>query len=169
MINIDNIKYGAFRGGSFGLITGVILGAIWYVMSPPIDYNKKIVWKNRFGKKCVFTYLDTADVLKEDLLKFFNVRHYNEAAYNDAMRNIQSVIALYHPIKCEGVPAGLMDSNRATNYAKRASKSFEEMLTSVSIEHYDEIEKAMMSIHLNLEEFINFIETKSGNALPTVK
>ena len=62
-----------------------------------------------------------------------------------------------------------MDSNRATNYAKRASKAFEEMLTSVSIEHYDEIEKAMMSIHLNLEEFINFIETKSGNALPTVK
>ena len=166
--SIENIKYGALRGGTFGLISGVALGVIGYTMSPPIDYTKLIVWENRFGKKCIFTNLDTVDILKEDLLKFFNVRNSNFQAYNEAMRNVQSVIAIYHPIKCEGVPAGFMDSTRATNFAKRASKSFEEILTSVDLEHYDVIEKAMMSIHLNLEEFIHFINVKSGEALPSM-
>jgi len=169
MLSIENIKYGAFRGGMFGLISGVALGAIGYAISPPIDYNNIIVWKNRFGRKCKFTYLDTADVLKEDLLKFFNIRNKNESAYNEAMRNIQSVIALYHPVKTEGCPSGLMDANRATNFAKRASKSLEKLLLEVELQDYDEIEQSMMRIHLNLEEFIHFINTKSSEALPVVK
>lgn len=85
------------------------------------------------------------------------------------MRNIQSVIAIYHPIKAEGSPAGLMDSTRATNFAIRASQAMEQFLLSVELESYDKIEKAMMAIHLNLEEFINFIGSKSGKALPEVK
>ena len=63
----------------------------------------------------------------------------------------------------------MMDSNKATNFAKRASKSLEEILVSVDLTKHDEIEKAMMSIQLNLEEFIHFISTKSGEALPSVK
>jgi len=42
-------------------------------------------------------------------------------------------------------------------------------LVSVDLIKHDEIEKAMMSIQLNLEEFIHFISTKSGEALPSVK
>ena len=168
-MNIESIKYGAFRGGLFGLVSGIALGAIGYAISPPIDYTKIIIWENRFGDKCRFTYLDYVDVLKEDLLRFFHVRKCNEKAYNEGMRNIQSVIALYYPIKFEGAPAGMMDSNKATNFAKRASKSLEEILVSVDLTKHDEIEKAMMSIQLNLEEFIHFINTKSGEALPSVK
>lgn len=168
-INTANVKLGAFRGGTFGLVSGAILGIVGYVLSPPIEYTKIIIWKNRFGKNTRFTHLDTAEVLKEDLLKLYKSRSKNEDAYNEAMRNIQSVIAIYHPVKAEGSPAGLMDSTRATNFAKRASRAMEEILQSVELESYDEIEKAMMSIHLNLEEFINFIGTKSGESLPDVK
>lgn len=167
-INPNHIKLGAIRGGTFGLISGAILGIVGYVLSPPIDYTKILIWKNRFGKKTRFTHLDTAEVLKEDLLKLYNSRLKNEKAYNEAMRNIQSVIAIYHPIKMEGSPAGLMDSTRATNFAKRASRAMEEILLSVELESYEQIEKSMMAIHLNLEEFINFIGRKSGKALPEV-
>ena len=167
-VNPQNVKIGAIRGGMFGLVSGAILGIVGYVMSPPIEYTKIIVWKNRFGKKTRFTHLDTAEDLKEDLLKLYYSRLKNEDAYNEAMRNIQSVIAIYHPIKSEGSPAGLMDSTRATNYAKRASKAMEKILQSVGIEKYDEIEKSMMAIHLNLEEFINFIKIKSESSLPDV-
>lgn len=47
----NDIKLGAIRRGTFGLVSGVILGIVGYVLSPPIDYTKILIWKNRFGKK----------------------------------------------------------------------------------------------------------------------
>jgi len=170
-MNAQNIIAGARKGGTFGLLSGIILGVVGYVLSPPVDYHQTLVWKNKFGKKTRFTYLNTVQVLHEDLLSIYNVRSSNEDAFNEAFRNIQSVIAIYHPIKMGISPAGLMDDTRMTNYAKRANKALEAVLMSVRIknlEFYEETEKSMMAIHLNLEEFINFVRANSKDALPSV-
>ena len=68
-------------------------------------------------------------------------------------------------------PASLMDDTRMTNYAKRSNKALEAVLMSVrvkNLEFYEETEKSMMAIHLNLEEFINFVRANSKDVLPSV-
>lgn len=160
---------GAFKGGMYGLIGGLLLGAAGGIVAPPIDYQNVLVWTNRFGRKTRFTNLDTVSILKEDLLTIFNSRSANEMAYNEAFRNIQSAIAVYHPIKMDIEPAEIMSATRMTNYMLRACKALEAIHISVRIENPVEalkVEKASMNIQLSMEECINHVRLKSKNSLP---
>lgn len=162
---------GAVRGSLYGLLGGLILGAAGSIVAPPIDYARVLVWTNKFGKSTRFTHLDTVSILNEDLLVVFRHRRSNIEAYNEAFRNIQSAIMVYHPVKVEEVKAEMMTATRMTNYVKRASKAMEAMHISILTRdnvQASEFQKAMMNIQLSLEEMINFIRLKSKNVLPTI-
>lgn len=168
MFDFNSILTGAMRGGGYGLTTGLILGAVGYAFGPPLDHQHVLVWKNQFGKLTRFTHLETASILKKDLLVIFNCRNYNQDAFNEAFRNIQSVIALYHPIKTGLSPGEITSETRMTNYAKRASKAMEAMLVSIGdIDQYTDFEASMMAIQLNLEDFINFVRIKTSKIVPS--
>lgn len=166
----NRLLAGAIKGGFYGLLGGLILGAAGGVVAPPIDYNNVLVWTNRFGKRTRFSNLDTVAILKEDLLEIYKNRSSNLEAFNEAFRNIQSAITVYHPIK-EGGVAEVMTATKMTNYVIRASKALEaihvEILgqDAVRASHF---QKAMMSVQLSVEENINFIRMKSKNALPNL-
>lgn len=167
----SRVLVGAVRGSLFGLLGGFVLGAAGSVVAPPIEYEKILVWSNKFGKTTRFTHLESASILKEDLLEVFKQRHYNISALNEAFRNIQSAITLYHQVKVEQQAAEVMTATRMTNYVIRASKAMEaihvEILVNdaVKASHF---QKAMMNIQLSLEEMINFVRLKSKNVLPTM-
>ncbi|CAM9103710.1 unnamed protein product [Sphacelaria rigidula] len=167
----SRVLVGAVRGSLFGLIGGFVLGAAGNVVAPPVEYERILVWSNKFGKRTRFTHLESASILKEDLLEVFKQRHYNIDALNEAFRNIQSAITLYHPVKAEQEAAEVMTATRMTNYVIRASKAMEaihvEILVNdaVKASHF---QKAMMNIQLSLEDMINFVRLKSKNVLPTM-
>ena len=170
MSNITSrILFGAFKGGLYGLIGGFVLGGAGGIVAPPIEYQKLMVWTNRFGRRTRFTNLDTVSILKEDLYTIFQSRFENEEAYNEAFRNLQSAISVYHPIKMETEPAEIMSATRMTNYMLRACKALEAILISVRINNPIEavkIERASMNIQLSMEECINHVRLKSKNSLP---
>lgn len=163
------VMAGAIRGSFYGLLGGLLLGATGSVVAPPTDYNKILVWSNKFGKKTRFTNLDSVSILKEDLLEVFKNRESNVEAYNEAFRNIQNAITLYHPVKENKEAAEVMTATRMTNFVVRASKAMEaihgEILREdvVKASHF---QKAMMNLQLSLEEMINFVRLQSKNALP---
>ena len=165
----SRVLVGAARGSIYGLLGGLILGAAGSVVAPPIDYTQKLVWSNKFGKKTRFTHLDTVSILKEDLLEVFQHRGSNMDAFNEAFRNIQSAIMLYHPVKTNEEKAELMTATRMTNFVIRASKAMEAIHVQVLVEDAvkaSHFQKAMMNIQLSLEEMINFVRLKSKNVLP---
>ena len=163
------VMAGAVRGSFYGLLGGLLLGATGSVVAPPTDYNKTLVWSNKFGKKTRFTNLDSVSILKEDLLEVFKNRESNVEAFNEAFRNIQNAITLYHPVKANKEAAEVMTATRMTNFVVRASKAMEaihgEILREdvVKASHF---QKAMMNLQLSLEEMINFVRLQSKNALP---
>jgi len=169
MFELKNIVNGATRGGWYGLVAGVVLGGVGYAFGPPIDHQKVLVWKNRFGKTTQFTYLDSVSILKNDLMVIHRCKKYNEDAYNETFRNIQSAIAIYYPIKSGESPGALTSSTKMTNYAKRASKAMEAILVSIKgdVGLYTECEASMMAIQLNLEDFINFVTIKTSKIAPS--
>lgn len=168
---IPRLMDGAMKGGFYGLLGGLILGVAGSVVAPPIEYQKILIWTNRFGKKTRFTNLDTVSILKEDLLVVFRQRNSNITAFNEAFRNIQSAIAVYHPVKMEEEVAEVMTATRMTNFVIRASKAMEAMYMEILVTDSvkaSEFQKSMMNIQLSLEELINFIRLKSKNALPNI-
>lgn len=167
----SRVLVGAVRGSLFGLLGGLVLGAAGSVVAPPIEYEKILVWSNKFGKTTRFTHLESVSILKEDLLDVFHHRHYNIDAYNEAFRNVQSAITLYHPVKTEKEAAEVMTATRMTNYVIRASKAMEAIHVEILMEDAvkaAQFQKAMMNIQLSLEEMINFVRLKSKNVLPTM-
>lgn len=167
MFVLKDILAGATRGGFYGLTTGIILGGAGYMMGAPTDYQKLLVWKNQFGKNTQFTFLETAAILKNDLLVIFNCKSFNENAFNETFRNIQSAIAIYHPIKTGMSHGEITSGTRMTSYAKKASRAMEAMLLSIDdVAKYTEFEKSMMAIQLNLEDFINFVHIKTSKIVP---
>lgn len=165
------VLLGALRGGLYGLLGGLMLGATGSVIAPPIDYNKTLVWTNRFGKLTRFTTLDSVSILKEDLLVIFQNRKYNTTAFNEAFRNIQSAITLYHPVVSNGDTPEVMTATRMTNFVIRASKAMEAMHVEILVSDAvkaSSFQKSMMNLQLSLEEFINFVRLKSKNVLPTI-
>jgi hypothetical protein len=168
---VSRLLFGGLKGGLYGLLGGLILGGAGAVVAPPIEYEKIMVWHNRFGKKTRFTNLVTVSILKEDLLTIFQSRLMNNEAYDEAFRNIQSAITVYHPIKMEIEPAEIMSATRMTNYMLRACKALEAVHMSVRMNDAVQalkVEKAAMNIQLSMEECINFVREKSKGALPTM-
>ena len=169
--SLTSLLHGAIRGSFYGLVGGAILGAVGNMAMPPIDYEKVLVWTNRFGNKTRFTNLNIASVLMEDLLVVFKQRKYNVDAFNEAFRNIQSAISVYYPVKVGSEKAEMMTATRMTNFVIRASKAMEAMHVDILVENASGAEKfqqSMMSIQLSLEEMINFIRLKSKNSLPQI-
>jgi len=165
----QRLMVGGLKGALYGIMIGSVLGAAGNFIAPPIEYHKVMVWKNRFGKKTRFTNLDTVDVIKEDLFIIFNARKYNEEAFNEAFRNIQSAIMIFHPIKTGQEKAEIMTATKMTNYIIRSSRAIESILIATRAEDHEEserVEKAMMSIQLVFEEFINTVRHESKRALP---
>lgn len=165
----SRVLAGIIKGGFYGLVGGILLGGAGSIAAPPTDYQNILVWKNRFGKRTRFTNLDTVSILKEDLLTIFQSRMENEDAYNEAFRNLQSAIMVYHPIKMEMEPAEIMSATRMTNYMLRACKALEAVYLSVRVKNPIEalkVEKAAMQIQLSMEECINHVRLKSKNSLP---
>eukprot|EP00903_Cladosiphon_okamuranus_P017788 g16373.t1 len=125
--------------------------------------------RRRYGKKTKFTNLQTASILIDDLVKIFEAREHNTEAFNEAFRNLQSVITLYHGVKFGGDEPDMMLPTRMTNYTIRASKAMEAVYLSTlgagSIAAAD-VEKAMMNIQLSVEEFINFAREKTKHVAP---
>lgn len=170
---LNRLAAGAIRGAMYGLLGGILLGTAGSVVAPPIEYEKILVWTNRFGRKTRFTYLDTVSILKEDLLVIFKQRESNRDAFNEAFRNIQSAISVYHPVKVGTEPAEIMTATKMTNFVKRASKAMEAMHVEIlvkdsRIQVAEDFQKSMMSIQLSLEEMINYIRLKSKNSLPNI-
>lgn len=163
------VLVGAVRGSLYGLLGGLLLGAAGSVVAPPINYTERLVWSNKFGKRTRFTNLDSVSILKEDLMEIFKSRQSNIEAFNEAFRNIQSAITLYHPVKSNEETAEVMTATRMTNFVIRASKAMEamhvEILVSDAVKASD-FQKAMMNLQLSLEEMINFVRLKSKNVLP---
>ena len=167
--SMTSLLQGAVRGSVYGLVGGAILGAVGNMAMPPIEYEKVLVWNNRFGKKTKFTNLNTASVLKEDLLVVFKQRKHNLDAFNEAFRNIQSAISVYHPVKMGYEKAQVMTATKMTNFVIRASKAMEAMHVDILVQsssNAENFQQSMMSIQLSLEEMINFIRLKSKNSLP---
>lgn len=167
--SFNSLIQGAIRGSFYGLVGGAVLGAVGNMAMPPIDYEKVLVWTNRFGKKTRFTNLSIASVLMEDLLVVFKKRKHNIDAFNEAFRNIQSAITVYYPVKVGSEKAEMMTATRMTNFVIRASKAMEAMHVDILVENSSDAAKfqqSMMSIQLSLEEMINFIRLKSKNSLP---
>ena len=165
----SRILLGAIRGSLFGVLGGFLLGAAGSVVAPPIDYTNTLVWTNKFDKKTRFTNLDTVSILKEDLMEVFQNRGSNIDAFNEAFRNIQSAITLYHPVKSKDETPEVMTATRMTNFVIRASKAMEAMHVEILVEDVvkaSHFQKAMMNIQLSLEEMINFVRLKSKNVLP---
>lgn len=165
----SRVLVGALKGSMYGLLGGLILGATGSVVAPPIEYTKILVWNNKFGKKTRFTNLDTVSILKEDLLEVFKNRNFNVDAFNEAFRNIQSAITLYHPVKANEETPEVMTATRMTNFVIRASKAMEAMhveILSSDACKASNFQKAMMNLQLSLEELINFVRLKSKNVLP---
>lgn len=168
---MDRIVAGAFKGGFYGLVAGLALGAAGNMVAPPIDYVNMLTWENRYGKTTRFTNLVTASILIEDLVKIHEARGYNEQAYNEAFRNIQSVITLYHRVKTGDEKNDIMLPKNMTNYTIRASKAMEAVYMSTLAEDpaaATTVEKAMMNVQLSIEEFINLARQESKNALPSI-
>lgn len=168
---MDRIIAGAVKGGINGLLLGLALGAAGNFVAPPKDYVAVLTWENRYGKKTRFTNLDTASILVEDLAKIHEARLHNADAYNEAFRNLQSVITLYHGLKMGQKEADIMLPTRMTNYTKRASKAMEAVYVStLSADAMlaADVESAMMNIQLSVEEFINCAREKSKHALPDI-
>jgi len=165
----QRLMNGGLRGALYGIMIGSVLGAAGNFIAPPIEYQKLMIWKNRFGKNTRFTHLDTVDIIKEDLFTIYNAREYNKDALNEAFRNIQSAIMIYHPIKNGQEKAEIMTATKMTNYIIRSSRAIEAILISTRSENPEEserVEKAMMSIQLVFEEFINAVRHESKQALP---
>jgi len=165
----QRLMVGGLKGAFYGIMVGSILGAAGNFVAPPIDYKKILVWENRFGKKTRFTNLDSIDTIKEDLLVIYNARGYNEEAFNEAFRNLQSAITIYHPIKTGLEKAEMMTATKMTNYIIRSSRAIEAILIATRAQNQEEseyVEKAMMSIQLSFEELINSVRHESKHALP---
>ena len=168
---MNRIAAGAVKGGFHGLLLGLFLGAAGNLVAPPVDYEQMLVWDNRYGQKTKFTNLQTASILIDDLVKIFEVRKHNTEAFNEAFRNLQSVITLYHGVKLGGEEPDIMLPTRMTNYTIRASKAMEAVyLSTLAADNIvaADVEKAMMNIQLSVEEFINFAREKSKHVLPKV-
>lgn len=162
---------GGLKGAFYGVMIGSILGAAGNFVAPPIDYKNILIWRNRFGKKTRFTNLDSIDGIKEDLLVIFKARKYNEEAFNESFRNLQSAITIYHPIKSGQEKAEMMTATKMTNYIIRSSRAIEAILIATRANNEEEaeyVEKAMMSIQLSFEELINSVRHESKHALPTL-
>lgn len=169
---MDRIFAGAVKGGLHGLLIGIALGVAGNIMAPPVDYAQVLVWENRYGKKTKFTNLETASILIDDLVKIHEVRAHNLGAYNEAFRNLQSVITLYHGVKTGEIEVDMMLPKRMTNYTIRASKAMEAVYLSTLAGDKIKaagVESAMMNIQLSVEEFINFTREESKHALPKIK
>ena len=165
----QHILVGGLKGAFYGIMMGTVLGAAGNFVAPPIEYQKVLIWNNRFGKKTRFTNLDSVDAIKEDLYVIFSARKHNEVAYNEAFRNIQSAITVYHPIFTRQEAAEVMSATRMTNYIIRSSRAIEAILIvarTADQEEADRIEKSMMSIQLVFEELINTVRHESKQALP---
>ncbi|ACH46870.1 unknown [Feldmannia species virus] len=160
---------GVVRGGLFGFVGGLILGAAGSLSSNSESAEVELVWTNREGRTVRFTHLGSIPSLRDDLYTVFHHREFKRDAFNEAFRNIQNVISVYHPVK-EAAVANMMSATKMTNFGVRASKALGAM--------HDEIlakdpmkaaafEKAMMSIQLSLEESIDFVRLKSKKSLPS--
>lgn len=168
---MDRIVSGAMKGGLNGLLLGLALGAAGNFVAPPTDYASVLTWDNRYGKKTRFTNLDTASILIDDLVKIHGAREHNVDAYNEAFRNLQSVITLYHGVTVDKEKQDIMLPKRMTNYTIRASKAMEAVyLSTLSTDPIlaADVERAMMNIQLSLEEFINCAREKTKDVLPKV-
>jgi len=102
-------------------------------------------------------------------VKIHGAREHNTDAFNEAFRNVQSVITLYHRVKFTDEAVDIMLPTRMTNYTIRASKAMEAVyLSTLSADPAMavDVERAMMNIQLSIEEFINYAREKSKNALP---
>lgn len=166
---MDRIGAGAMKGGFHGLLLGIFLGVAGNLVAPPVDYVTLLTWQNRYGKKTRFTDLATASILIEDLVKIHGARQHNTDAFNEAFRNIQSVITLYHRVQTGEEKPDIMLPKKMTNYTIRASKAMEAMyLSALSKDPLlaADVEAAMMNIQLSVEEFINIAREKSKNVLP---
>lgn len=168
---MNRIAAGAVKGGFHGLLLGFFLGVAGNLVAPPTDYEQMLVWDNRYGQRTKFTNLQTASILIDDLVKIFEVRQHNTEAFNEAFRNLQSVITLYHGVKFGEEEPDIMLPTRMTNYTIRASKAMEAVYLSTlaadSIVAPD-VERAMMNIQLSVEEFINFARERSKHVLPKI-
>jgi len=168
---MNRIAAGAVKGGFHGLLLGLFLGVAGNLVAPPIDYEQMLVWDNRYGKKTKFTNLQTAGILIDDLVTIFEAREHNTDAFNEAFRNLQSVITLYHGVKCGGDEPDMMLPTQMTNYTIRASKAMEAVyLSTLEADNLAaaDVEKAMMNIQLSVEEFINFAREKAKHVLPKI-
>lgn len=166
---MQRIVAGAIRGGMNGLLLGLALGAAGNFVAPPTDYVSLLTWHNRFGQKTKFTNLDTASILVDDLVKIHSAREHNTDAFNEAFRNVQSVITLYHRVQFSDDNIDIMLPTRMTNYTIRASKAMEAVyLSTLSVDPVmaADVERAMMNIQLSMEEFINNAREKSKGVLP---
>lgn len=166
---MQRIVAGAVKGGFYGLVSGLLLGAAGNFVAPPLDYVNMLTWDNRYGKRARFTNLPSASILVEDLATIHSARHHNKEAYNEAFRNIQSVVTLYHRVKTVGEKNDMMLPTSMTNYTIRASKAMEAIYRATlgaDAAMAADVERAMMNIQLSIEDFINVAREASKNALP---
>lgn len=169
---MHRIAAGAIKGGINGLLLGLALGAAGNFVAPPVDYASLLTWHNRFGQKTKFTNLDSASILVDDLVKIHEAKAHNADAFNEAFRNVQSVITLYHRATTGEESVDIMLPTRMTNYTIRASKAMEAVYMSTLKTDpalAADVERAMMNIQLSIEEFINTVREKSKNVLPTIE
>lgn len=162
---------GVSRGAAYGLLGGCILGGVGALSTKTeVDINF-LNWTNRHGKSMRFTNAAMISEMKDDLVTVASNKSYNVGAFNEAFRNIQSVLALGDPIERGVDDPTIMTARRMTNFVVRASKALEaihEKILEVDVVKSHEFEKAMMNITLTLEEKINVVRTKSKNVLPNI-
>ena len=92
-------------------------------------------------------------------------------AHNEAFRNIQNVISIFHASTNKGGETEMMAATRMTNFVKRASQALEAIHMSLLRTNSFQaagFEEAMMKIQLRLEEAINETRLKSKRSLPLV-
>ncbi|AAR26868.1 FirrV-1-A44 precursor [Feldmannia irregularis virus a] len=164
---------GCFKGGLYGLCGGIFLGAAGALT--PSQTPEQLVWTTHQGKKVRLVYLHHVPGLKDHLTVIFQHRTRNERAFNEAFRNIQNVLSVYHLSSSsrtpDNDPPDIMAATKMTNYTVRASKAMEAVHVSILQSDFTKaaaFEEAMMKIQLTLEEKINEIRLKSKQSLPTI-
>ena len=162
---------GCLKGGLYGLFGGIVLGAAGTLT--PSSSPEQLVWTTHQGKKVRLVYLHHVPDMEEHLAIIYRHRSMNERAFNEAFRNIQNVLSVYHAsVKRSGDhPPAMMTAPKMTNYIVRASKAMEAIHMAILASDFTKaaaFEEAMMKIQLSLEEKINEIRMKSKESLPTI-
>jgi hypothetical protein len=161
---------GGGRGMMFGALGGFCLGAVGGLFPNTAGDPSEITWRDPRQKKCKLTHMDLLDEydMLADLYVLYTHREYDVDAYNDAVQNIQRIVVFL--ARSREKPQ-IMLASRVTTVAISATKAMRQLHEeskngpSRNRIHAEEIEKAMMHLHLAFESIIDQIRIDSRTAL----